>query len=181
MLTACGPRDATYAPSGFAIHDAIAPRDVAVPGGLSDIQADYDGLYTGGPQLLSCCWIAPHAALLVRKHGPARTLVAGFWVPDNQRFAHGQRVTISFPHTGAKPRQFKLDRNNQSWVTVPVPAALRKATGLIPVTLDCAIDYVPARDNVPHTSLFTYLHLRPSLKSQDERELGVVLMYLYFE
>jgi hypothetical protein len=147
-----------------------------------DGPAEFQGLYTEGSTVLSCCWIAPHATLLVRKHARANTLVAGFRVIDAPRFDGGQRVTIGFVGNPAPAQRSKrLDRGNQYTIKVPVPANLRAATGLIPVTIDSAVDYVPARDTRAVRTLFTILHLRAAPSSGDERHLGIVLLYLYFQ
>jgi hypothetical protein len=178
LLAACGPRDARFAPSSFDVHGIVAPRDVAVPSNASGGLSEYRGLYVSHPGVLSCCWIAPHATLLVRKHGPARKLVAGFWVPDIPRFANGQQVTLSLE--GAAPVHWALPKGTQTSFALPIPAKLRDAKGLIPVTITSAIDYVPARDDVATHSLFVLLHLRAPHTSLDTRQLGVVLLYLYF-
>lgn len=180
-LAACGPRDAAYDTSNFHVHAEIAPRDVAVPSNAGSGSTEFDGLYTGSPDVFSCCWIAPHATLLVRKRGPARRLVAGFWIPDVAKFAGSQRVTIAFVGSPGPPHRAQLDPGEQSTLTIPVPRALRSAPGLIPVSITSAIDYMPSRDAAPSHSLLSMLHLRTPQANDDTRHLGAVLLYLYFD
>lgn len=180
MLAACGPRDAGYDTSAFRIHGTIAPPDVAVPSNLGDGPSEFDGLYVEGSGAFSCCWIAPHAALLVRKRGPATRLVAGLRVPDLPRFAGGQRVTIRFPGDGPG-LLVRLQPGVQRRVTLALPFDLRSATGLIHVDMATAVEYVPSRDTPPSHSLLALLHLRAPVPSDDTRSLGAVLLYCYFE
>jgi hypothetical protein len=180
-LAACGPRDAAYDTSTFHVHAAIAPQDVAVPSNAGSGSSEFNGLYTGSPDVFSCCWIAPHATLLVRKRGPASRLVAGFWIPDVARFAAAQHVAIAFAGIRAPPRRAQLEAGEQSTITIPVPRALRAASGLVPVTITSAIDYVPSRDAKPSRSLLSLLHLRAPQSNDDTRHLGAVLLYLYFD
>ena len=180
-LAACGPRDASFDPSSFHVHAQIAPRDVAMPTAPWNEPAEFNGLYTESPDILSCCWLAPRAALLVRKRGPAKTLVAGFWVPVVPRFRDGQQVTVSFPNGGAQPVTTKLDAGEHYMIKIPVPPNVQKQKGLIPIDIASAVDYVPARDAVPEFSWFTFLHLRAPVSNTDVRHLGVVLVYLYFQ
>ena len=170
-----------YDTSPFRLHGAIVPRDVAAPTNASGAPAEFNGLYTEGSDALNCCWISPHATLLVRKHGAATRLVAGFWVPNFPRFADGQDVSIAFAGNRAPPRRASLDVGEQTSVTMPVPPNLRASVGLIPVLITCAVDYVPARDAPASHSVFTMLHLRASQASGDTRPLGIILLYLYFE
>ena len=128
----------------------------------------------------SCCWIAPHATLLVRKHKAATRLVGGFRVPDLPRFAGGQVVTIRFGN-GAPPHRLPLQPGIQRRVSFSLPANLRRATGLIPIDVTTAVDFVPSRDTPPSHSLLSLLHLRAAAPVDDTRSLGVVLLYLYFE
>lgn len=180
-LSACGPRDDAFAQSSFKIHGQIAPRDVGVPTAPIDAANEFNGLYTQGPETLSCCWIAPHATLLVHKRGPANTLVAGFRLPNVPRFDQGQQISISFPGIDAPPRRADLQVDSQYLIKVPVPPPLRARTGLIPVTITCTVDYVPRRDDPPVYSLLAMLHLRAPETNDDTRPLGVVLLYLYFQ
>ncbi len=179
-LVACGPRDAAYDASNFRIHDTIAPPDVAVPSNLGDGSTEFDGLYVEGSSAFSCCWIAPHATLLVRKRAPARRLVAGLRVPDLPRFAGGQVVTLRF-HGDGPPYRVQLRPGVQRRVGFPVPATLRNVTGLVPIDVTTAIDFVPRRDTPPSHSLLALLHLRAAAPVDDTRSLGAVLLYLYFE
>jgi hypothetical protein len=181
-LTACGPRDGAYDPSSFHVHDQIVPRDVAVPSAPLGEEAEFNGLYTESSAVLSCCWIAPHARLLVRKHGPARTLVAGFWLPNEKRFDDGQEVTISFPGSRDAPLRTTLSSIGEQYtIKVPVPSNVRARSGLIPVDIACSVEFVARRDTAPTYSLFTFLHLRAATQSTDSRSLGIVLLYLYFQ
>jgi hypothetical protein len=180
-LAACGPRDASFDPSNFRVHAQIAPRDVAVPSGSWDESSEFNGLYTEGSGILSCCWLAPHASLLVRKHGPAKTLVAGFWVPAVPRFDAGQQVTVAFRGSGARPVTTQLDSGTHYMLKFPVPPSVQKRTGLIPIDITSAVEFVPARDTPQEFSWFTFLHLRAPTSNTDVRHLGVVLVYLYFQ
>ncbi|HTA40309.1 MAG TPA: hypothetical protein VK760_14595 [Candidatus Acidoferrales bacterium] len=163
------------------MHAQIAPRDVAMPTAPWNEPAEFNGLYTEGPDVLSCCWLAPRASLLVRKRGPAKTLVAGFWVPAVRRFDAGQKVTVSFRDSGAQPVTSQLDPGAHYMIKIPVPPRLQKQSGLIPIDITSAIEYVPARDTVPEFSWFTFLRLRAPVSNTDVRHLGVVLVYLYFQ
>lgn len=182
VLSACGSRDAAYDRSPFAVHAQIAPRDVAVPGVPNkSTPYTFNGVYGDGPGSYSCCWIAPDAMLLVHKYGPARTLVAGFRVIRIPKFEDGQTVTIQL---GSGPQRAKgswdVYPGEQYTATLAIPANVRATTGLVPVHVSCSIDYVPARDAPPEYSLLSYLRLRPPVKSYDVRNLGVILLYLYF-
>jgi hypothetical protein len=179
-LVACGPRDAAYDTSNFRIHGAIAPPDLAVPSNLGDGPSEFNGLYLEGSGAFSCCWIAPRATLLVRKRKPAAYLVGGFRVPDLPRFAGGQVVTIRFGND-APPHRLRLQPGVQRRVSFPLPANLRNATGLVPIDVTTAVDFVPRRDTPPSHSLLALLHLRARAPVDDTRSLGVVLLYLYFE
>jgi len=147
-LVACGPRNDAYNPSHFAVHSVVAPPDVAVPSGWTDSSFTFDGLYVETPQALACCWIATQATLYVRKYGPAKDLVAGFWVPNFPAFADGQRVKITFAGH-EKPAWRELDANGPTAVTIPLPAALRNATGLIPIRINSDKTYVPNGQAAP--------------------------------
>lgn len=185
-LASCGPRDGAFNPSNFRATNVIAPRDVAVPSNAASGDTDYGGLYVGDPSLLSCCWLAPHARLLVRKHAIARKLVVGFWVPRIPFFrAHRQTVKLRFDRTHARPVTLRMPNTELNAFRVAVPASLRNQTGLIPISLDSAVTFVPALDSPPpHAGLhqlFVDLHLAPPAGSQDVRHLGIILMYAYFE
>jgi hypothetical protein len=178
-LAACGPRDAAFAPSNFAIHGRFAPMDVAVPNTFGTGASEFDGIYSEGSGVLSCCWIAPRATLLVRKSGPARTLVAGLRVPNIPRFEGGQTIAIAF--ASGQPHVEHLEAGSQYTIKVPVPRAIVDAKGLIPITIASDVDYVPSRDAPPVQSLATFLHLRTPPKNNDVRHLGGMLLYLYFQ
>jgi hypothetical protein len=142
----------------------------------------FNGLYAVGPDSLSCCWIAPQARLLVRKHAPARTLVAGVRIPNVPRFAKGQRITVTFPGTGAPPqRSQRFAAGDQTTLKFSVPPELRDAKGLIPVAIASDVDFVPHRDAVPTESLLRFLRLRTTASNEDVRHLGLELLYLYFQ
>lgn len=141
---------------------------------------EFNGLYTDSPAVLSCCWVAPQATLLVHKYGPAKTLVAGFRLPSIKRFDDGQTVTISFLGSTAPSFTGFLREGDQYSFKIPVPAQLRSRTGLIPIRIVSAVEYVPGRDTPPAWSLFTFLHLRGE-PEHDMRQLGSVLLYLYFQ
>jgi hypothetical protein len=181
LLASCGPRDATYDPSSFHVHGQIVPRDVAIPSGPADAAAEFNGLYTDSSAVLSCCWIAPQATLLVHKYGPAQTLVAGFRLPNAPRFDGGQTVTISFLGTAAPSYTEFLREGEQFMFKFPLPTQLRARTGLIPVRIVSSVEYVPGRDTSATGSLFTSLHLRTNQPDGDMRPLGAVLLYLYFQ
>ena len=157
------------------------PRDVAIPSGPSNVPAEFNGLYTDSSAVLSCCWIAPEATLLVHKYGAAQTLVAGFRLPNNQRFDKGQTVTISFLGVAGPSHTEFLQEGSQYMVKMPVPPQLRKRTGLIPIRIVSAVDYVPGRDNPPVRSIGTLFHVHAGQEEHDMRQLGTVLLYLYFQ
>jgi hypothetical protein len=181
LLSGCGPRDAVYDTSAFHLHGTIAPPDVAVPTNVGDGPAAFNGLYLEGSSAFSCCWIAPHATLLVRKRGPANELVGGFRVPNVARFSGGQVVAISFSGDAAPRRRQRLQPGQQLTLTVPLPDKLRRATGLVPIDVASTVDYVPSRDNPPSHSLLSLLRLRAPDSEGDTRHLGVVVLYLYFK
>ncbi len=162
------------------MHAQIVPRDVAIPSGPVDTPAEFNGLYTDSPAVLSCCWIAPQATLLVHKYGPAKTLVAGFRLPNVQRFDNGQTVTISFLGSTAPSFTGFLREGEQYGFKIPVPARLRARTGLIPIRIVSAVEYVPGRDTPPVSSLLSFLHPHTE-PEHDMRPLGSVLLYLYFQ
>jgi hypothetical protein len=163
------------------VQGQIVPRDVAIPSGPSNVPAEFNGLYTDSSAVLSCCWIAPEATLLVHKYGPAQTLVAGFRLPNIQRFDKGQTVTISFLGLAEPSHTEFLEEGSQYMVKIPLPPQLRARTGLVPVRIVSSVDYVPGRDNTPVRSLGTMLHLRVGQQDHDMRPLGAVLLYLYFQ
>jgi hypothetical protein len=153
--------------------------DVAVPNTFGSGASEFSGLYSEGTTVLTCCWVAPNATLLVRKRGPARTLVAGLRLPNIPRFAEGQTVTISFVHGPSHTEQ--LTPGDQSTIKLAVPRALINAKGLVPVTLAFGVDYVPSRDAPPERSLATLLRLRAVEPNNDVRHLAAMLLYLYFQ
>lgn len=179
LPVACGPRDAAYDTSDFHIHGSIAPPDVAVPSNLTDGPSEFNGLYLEGSSAFSCCWIAPHANLLIRKHGAAKALVVGFRLPDLPRLRDGQRVTIVLPD--APPFRVQVGAGQQRTVRLALPSNLRATVGLVPVQIDAAVEYVPSRDTPPSHSLLAILHLRPQAPNDDTRHLGIILLYAYFE
>ena len=182
LLVACGPRNDVYNPSHFAVRAVVAPPDVAVPNWTGTAFA-LNGLYIEPPDALGCCWIATQATLLVRKRGPAQTLVAGFWVPNLPVFADGQRVRIAVPGI-AHPDWDDLESNGPTDVDVTLPPALRNATGLIPVRIDSDVAYVPSQYAAPPSvldRLLVLLRLRAAAQTTDDRKLGAVLRYLYFD
>jgi hypothetical protein len=179
-VAACGPRDAAYDTSAFRIHDTIAPPDVAAPSNRTGVSSEFNGLYLEGSDAFSCCWISPRTNLLVHKRGPARQLVAGFRVPNLPRFRNGQEVAIHLPGV-AEPYRTHVGANEQRTLFLPLPPKLRATTGLVPIEVTTAIDFVPSRDTPPSHSLFAILHLTPRTPNDDTRHLGVVLLYLYFE
>lgn len=183
LLVACGPRNDVYNPSHFVVHAVVAPPEVAVPSNWIDTSFAFDGLYVEPPSSLGCCWLATQATLYVRKRGPAQHLVAGFWVANLPVFADGQRVRIAIAGD-AKADWQDLDADGPSAVTVPLPPALRAATGLIPVTITSEKVYVPERSAAPPSlldRLLVFLGLRAPKASNDDRRLGVILSYLYFD
>jgi hypothetical protein len=183
LLVACGPRNDVYNPSHFAIHAVVAPPDVAVPSNWTGTSFAFNGLYVEPPSALTCCWLANQATLYVRKRGPAQHLVAGFWVPNIPVFANGQRVRIALGGD-EKSRWHRLDANGPSAVTIALPAALRNATGIIPVRITSATVYVPKQYAAAPSllnRLLVFLGLRAPPQSNDERRLGVILRYLYFD
>ena len=180
-LVGCGPRNDAYNPSHFAVHAVVAPPDVAVPSDWGDQSFDLNGLYVEPPQALSCCWIAPQTTLYVRKHGPASKLVAGFWVPNSAAFSEGQRVHIVIGDT--KPAWHDLAANGPTAVTITLPPALRDATGLIPIHISTEKALVPKQNPPPPSivdRLLEFLGLRAPQHVSDNRRLGVILRYLYF-
>ncbi|MGA8535100.1 MAG: hypothetical protein WB615_13410 [Candidatus Tumulicola sp.] len=179
-IAACGPRDAAYDTSAFRIHDTIAPPDVAVPSNRGDASSEFNGLYLEGSDAFSCCWIAPHAHLLVRKRSPARELVAGFRVPNLPRFRNGQDVAVRLPGRG-DPYRAHIAPNEQRTLVLRLPPNLRNAIGLVPIEITTAVDFVPSRDTPPSHSLFSVFHLLARMPSDDTRHLGIVVLYLYFE
>ncbi len=181
LLSACGPRDAVYDTSSFHLHGTIAPPDVAVPTNVGDGPAAFNGLYLEGSAAFSCCWIAPRATLLVRKRGPASELIGGFRVPNVPRFSGGQVVTISLPGDSAPRLRRSLQPGQQLTLAIPLPKRLRRTTGLVPIAVASAVDYVPSRDNPPSRSLLSLLRLRSADSEGDTRHLGVVVLYLYFK
>lgn len=180
VLAACGPRDAAYDTSGFAIHNTIAPPDVAVPSNRENGSSEFNGLYLEGSDSFSCCWIAPRATLLIRKRARAADLVVGLRLPNLPRFAGGQIVTVRIG-SDATPHRISLAAGEQLAVRLPLPAQLRDATGLVPVNVTAAVDYVPSRDTPPSHSLLALLHLRAAAPSDDTRDLAVIVLYCYFQ
>jgi len=179
-LTGCGPRDVAYQPSQFEVHAAIAPPDVAVPASLGQTPSEFDGLYLEGADSFSCCWIAPKATLFVRKRGARIVLIAGFRLPNVPRFRGGQEVQIRLPNDRSTHR-LRLDAGQQHAMRIRLPSALQRPAGLIPIEITSTIDYVPSRDTPPKQTLLSLLHLEAPAVNGDNRDLGVVLMYLYFE
>jgi hypothetical protein len=183
LLAGCGPRNDAYNPSHFTVHAVVAPPDVAVPSGWTNAAFNFNGLYVEPPDALSCCWIATQATLYVRKHGPADKLVAGFWVPNLPAFANGQRVKIALPGETHTPWR-ELDANGATAVTIALPPALRNASGIVPVRIDSESAFVPnhypAAPSVVDR-LLVLLGLRAAPNSADDRRLGVILRYLYFD
>ena len=90
-------------------------------------------------------------------------------------------MTISFLGVAGPSHTEFLEEGSQYMVKIPLPPQLRARTGLIPVKIVSAVDYVPGRDNPPVRSLGTFLHVRVEKGEHDMRQLGTVLLYLYFQ
>jgi len=183
LLVACGPRNDVYNPSHFSVRSVVAPPDVAVPKDWSGAAFDFNGLYVETPQALACCWIAAQATLYVRKSGRANKLLAGFWVPNFPAFTNGQRVRIALPGDANAGWQ-DLDANGATAVAIPLAPALRNATGLVPVRITSENVFVPNQNAAPPSladRLLVFLGLRAAHPNSDDRRLGVILRYLYFD
>ncbi len=90
-------------------------------------------------------------------------------------------VTIALPGDAAPRLRRSLQPGQQLTVAIPLPKKLRRATGLVPIAVASAVDYVPSRDNPPSRSLLSLLRLRSADSEGDTRHLGVVVLYLYFK
>jgi hypothetical protein len=178
-MTGCGPRDRAFAPSNFAIHGLVLPAEVILPtdttGGLLH---NFDGLYVETAETSVCCWIAPQATLLVKKPGVAKTFVAGFYTPKYPIFDRGQYLTIRF--AGDKRAFVKHIGSEQQSIRIPLPARLRAAPGPMRVHVDSRVVFVPSLDTPASFSwrALVGLHAAPST---DDRDLGAILLYAYFE
>lgn len=152
-----GPKDAKYAPKELALSGPVSPPDI-VPGDRRnsgiftlDAHADISQL---------CCWIAPHATLVVRKEHAATVLHLNFYIPDMPAFRrHLQAVTVSLAGSHARETFSGLHPGFRA-VTMAVPRQLRHLTGRQLVTLDSAIE-MPT-----HVPSLAY---------------GIVLISVYFE
>ena len=90
-------------------------------------------------------------------------------------------VTLRF-HGDGPPYRVQLRPGVQRRVAdFRFPRPLRNVTGLVPIDVTTAIDFVPRRDTPPSHSLLALLHLRAAAPVDDTRSLGAVLLYLYFE
>lgn len=144
------------------MRGAYAPAGVVVPANPSLGRDGYHGLYLVPASALSCCWIAPHADIDVKKPRSATMLVAGVALPDFPVFTHGQSLTfgvrgesIATVHVG----------KGQQMVRMHLPPAIARMQGLVPLHIVASIDYVPARAGIGST---------------DARHLAASLLYIYF-
>ncbi len=163
-LSGCGPRDAAYNPSHFRLRGPFVPAEAVLPRGAKP-GAEIDGIYVAGDDSLTCCLIAPHASLLVRKEGPASKLCINVYVPEEGPFLkRAQSLSISLDRV---PGHIALPNlvEGPDERCVPIPAVLRMKRGEIAVRLDSGIDYVPSKAGV----------------SGDTEHYGLVLLSIYFE
>ncbi len=163
-LSGCGPRDARYDPSHFQLDGPRVPAEVVLPPGAKP-GTETDGIYVVGDDSLTCCLIAPHASLLVRKDGPASNLCVNVYVPDVGPFLkQAQSLSISID---ALPGYIAIENLTEGPDDrcVSIPPVLRAKRGDIAVRLDSGIDYVPSKAGV----------------SSDTQHYGLVLLSIYFE
>jgi len=137
-MTGCGPRDGRYNPSNFQVRGALAPPDVVLPArGPGPI-----GLSVARGDSSLCCFIAPHATLLVRKTGPADDLRINVYVPDAAIFRRTpQTLRITFP--GGEVRTIGGLTPGQHTNGVPLPKSVRGLVGTVKIGLTSSIEYVP--------------------------------------
>jgi hypothetical protein len=150
-----------YDPSQFRMRGPYAPAGAIVPSDPSLGPDGYHGIYLARASEMSCCWIAPHTEILVKKPRSATTLVAGFVMPDIPAFAHGQSLTVSID--GKSFDTVRLQQG-QHLYRIRLPADLAAMQGTLPIRIDASTDYVPAKFG----------------GSSDSRHLAAVLMYIYF-
>jgi hypothetical protein len=181
LLTAgCGVRDRTFAPSDFTVRPGyVVPAGVTLPtdttGGLLH---NFHGLYAETPESSVCCWLATHATLFVRKTRGAATFVAGVYTPEYPVYDPGQTFTIRFDddrhtfveHVGQEERTIRIS----------LPPGLRGRSGLMPVRIDSRITFLPMRD-IPVGFSWRALFGMKVRGSEDDRNLGAILLYAYFE
>ncbi|HEX8805611.1 MAG TPA: hypothetical protein VF741_01635 [Candidatus Aquilonibacter sp.] len=143
------------------MHGPYGPAGAIVPTNPSLGPNGYRGIYLAKASEMSCCWIAPHAEILVKKPPHTSTLVAGFVMPDLPEFARGQSLTVTID---GKPVDTERLQDGQHLYRMHLPAELAAMHGTLPIRIDASTDYVPAKAGV----------------STDSRHLAAVLMYLYF-
>jgi hypothetical protein len=167
LLSGCGPKDARYDPSHFRLRGVLAPPEVVLPKGTVP-GAEVDGLYTQRPSdadKVLCCFISPHATLVVRKDRPAAHLRIEVYVLDAAVFQdHPQTLRIGFPRARTTTIVRGLTPGFHS-LSVSVPRALQLVQGPVRVDVDAAIDYVPSTAST----------------SADTRHLALLVTSIYFE
>ena len=146
MLFGCGPRDSAYDPTQFHVRGVLAPADVVLP---STARAGdvVNGLYTIEASTgASCCWIARHAKVLVRKRLAATSLRIGVYIPAVGTFEKQvQRVKVTFPRRAASFASQGL-KPGFSTISIDLPQSMRSAKGDIEIDLDSALDYNAGAD-----------------------------------
>ncbi|MBV8489460.1 MAG: hypothetical protein JO199_02945, partial [Candidatus Eremiobacteraeota bacterium] len=110
--------------------------------------------------------------------GHATTFVAGFYTPPYPVFDNGQYLTIRFDGDGHT--FVKHVAAEQSAIHLPLPAQLQGLRGVVRVRIDSKVVFVPSRDT-PESFSWRSLFGMHGSKSQDDRELGAILLYAYFD
>ena len=179
VIAGCGPRDQAYAPSNFAIQGSLVPADLVLPAGVKPGPlGEYDGLFVAGVTDAVCCWIAPKATIFVKKPRAATTFVAGFYIPKYDLFENGQEVTVRI--SGESGPVVKHIPWQQSSIHIPLSPRLQSQRGLIRVEIDSRIVFVPSRDTPQKFSWRSLIGMRQAT-TQDDRQLGAILLYAYFD
>jgi hypothetical protein len=132
LLSACSPRDAQFNPSHFHLSGAAAPPDVVLPTNAKP-GATFGGIVMLGPKDETiCCPAGAHLDVPVRKDGAADALVLGIYLTEDAA-AH-QIIRVTFPDGTVRTLvphmpEFSISR-------IPLPAGLRKQTGILRIRID---------------------------------------------
>ena len=153
------PASPSPAPSG---PYWVVPPGVVVPANQRGA-IEVDGLYPSTDPNERCCWIAPHATLVVTKPVGASTAVLTVFVPDYPFFeTHPPRLTVNSSnaqsYAGLDPGVHRLS------IQLPDTARTRSAENLaLPLRVDRA--FVPADQGI----------------NSDKRALGIIVLGVGFD
>lgn len=141
ILTACGPRDGRY--DHWSFH---YPKMQLVPPDVTNAVANQGIFNVDSSALITdvCCWIGRDAQMGVLKRSQSRMLELSTYMPDELLRIRPQALTISIGRE--KYRRFVPIVGVSHVYCITLPISLRRATGVIPVTIHAKSSYSGAGD-----------------------------------